>query len=368
MAAALLGSPQEWLAELQHADASASRERRVQAYLRQLASLLVGLNTMCNPLDLPEDYTRCVQLYREGHAPHRTFGVSMAGLARMESIGTMVSNVGRHGLNGSYMETGVWRGGMSIYAAAAFQLSGMPDRPLYLCDSFRGLPKPRMGSMRARSDSVYHKQKLGVGGTAQVLGNFDRYGVPRQQVVPVEGFFVDSMPPLREKLLARGERLSILRLDGDMYDSTVDVLYNMYDLVQVGGYIVVDDFGWYSRPSFGARYAIMDFRALHGIEDDAHAIRNIDGHGAWFYKAREIRLRRDLYQKTLASDTSVGRQAALRGEGAILEGKKFADLMRRWRAAWTAEERENIDRVFNFTTVATQANRPPTMRKKLSAN
>ena len=99
----------------------------------------------------------------------------------------------------------------------------------------------------------------------------------------------------------------------------------------------------------------MDFRALHGIEDDAHAIRNIDGHAAWFYKAREVRLRRDLYQKTLASNASVGRQKALRRKGTILEGKRFADLMRHWREVWTAAERTAIERVFNYTTVAAKA-------------
>ena len=345
----LMGSPGEWVAELQHQDPRASHENVVRAYLRQLATVLVGLNAMCDALDPPRVYARCVHKYREGVAPHRTFGVSMAGLARMDSIGRMIRDAGKRNLTGSYAETGVWRGGMSIYATAALQLHGMATRPVYVCDSFQGLPAPRTGSLRARSDAVYHRQKLGVGGVAQVLSNFDHYGVPRGQVVPVVGFFVDSMPPLRTALLAKGEKLAILRLDGDMYDSTVDVLYNVYDLVQVGGYIVIDDFGWDPGPSFGARYAIMDFRALHGIEDDAHAVRNIDGHAAWFYKAREVNLRRDLYLDSLTSNRKVGRQAHLRGPGAVLEKKPFFELTRLWREAWTDEERASADRVFNFT-------------------
>ena len=121
---------------------------------------------------------------------------------------------------------------MSIYATAALQLSGGSHRPVYLCDSFQGLPKPRVGSWRARSDSVYHAQKLGVGGSGRVFENFDAYGVNRSQVQVVEGFFVNTMPGLRKKLVERGERLAILRLDGDMYDSTADVLYHLYDRVQ----------------------------------------------------------------------------------------------------------------------------------------
>jgi len=49
-----------------------------------------------------------------------------------------------------------------------------------------------------------------------------------------------SLPPLREELLRRGERLAILRMDGDMYDSTADILYNLYELVEVGGFVVID--------------------------------------------------------------------------------------------------------------------------------
>ena len=168
--------------------------------------------------------------------------------------------------------------------------------------------------MRARSDAVYSKQKLGVGGASVVLENFERYGVVAAQVVPVAGYFVNSMPPFRKALLERGERLAILRLDGDMYSSTVDVLYALYDLVQVGGYIIIDDFGRTPAISFGARDAIMDFRALHGIEDDLHAIRNIDGTGAWFHKVREVNLRRDMYEQSLNSNAQIGRRAATHGD------------------------------------------------------
>ena len=52
-------------------------------------------------------------------------------------------------------------------------------------------------------------------GEQRVLANFDRFGVARDQVTTWPGYFVDSLPPLRERLLRTGERLSILRMDGD---------------------------------------------------------------------------------------------------------------------------------------------------------
>ena len=183
-------------------------------------------------------------------------------------------------------------------------------------------------------------------GVQAVLQNFERYGISHKQVVPVEGYFIDSMPLLRAKLQSRGEKLAILRLDGDMYDSTVDVLYNLYDLVEIGGFVVVDDFGWTTKASFGARDAVMDFRSLHGIEGDpAHAVRNIDGHGAWWPKMREVALRRDLYARTLNSTATVGRQAELKPPSVVTKGVDFGRLQARWRESWTEEEKRQADAI-----------------------
>lgn len=96
----------------------------------------------------------------------------------------------------------------------------------------------------------------------------------------------------------------------------VDILYNLYDLVSVGGYIVIDDYGWASgeensnREShaiFGAKDAVLDFRLVHGIDSPMHPI---DGNGAWFRKEHEVALRRDRYLRTLTNQSSM-REALL---------------------------------------------------------
>ena len=175
----------------------------------------------------------------------------------------------------------------------------------------------------------------------QALANFERFGVPHEQVVPVVGFFKDSMPVFREQLEARNEELALLRVDGDMYDSTVDVLYNLYDRVEVGGYVVIDDFSWDPQPLFGARDAVLDFRRLHDIEDEAHTLHPIDENGAWFRKARQVPLRRDLYLRTLnASAVGVGGQHLLRPPGFLPnESSVVASLLRKWEAALPKGER-----------------------------
>ena len=200
----------------------------------------------------------------------------------------LIKRVKEQRLPGSYLEAGVWRGGMSIMATASLQLYGLGAMPVYLCDSFQGLPLPRKGSLRHDEKGYSKFNSTMAVGMETVLRNFDLFGVPRHAVTAVPGYFVDALPPLRASLLAKQENLAVLRMDGDMYDSTIDILYNLYDLVVVGGYVVVDDFGWGSgaslrmsnqtaRSTFGAKMAVLDFRQKHGIEDGEHPMRDIDG-------------------------------------------------------------------------------------------
>jgi O-methyltransferase len=313
----LIGDTDSWIAhikELQR-ESKAPRKPDLQTcdkiarliYLRFLMGLLSGLTLQCK-LDIPgKEFEHCAYPYRVGRL-WPTYGVTMTGHARMEVLMWMVQQVVKQNLKGSFVEAGVWRGGMSIFAKASFHVFGLPNRPIYLCDSFEGLPLPRANSVRLGEKNYHSSRALSVGRDF-VLSQFKVYGVPSQNVSAYKGYFVHSLPKLREDLIAKKETIAMLRMDGDMYDSTIDILYNLYDLVEVGGMVTIDDFKWgsgakahsikKSQPSFGAKQAILDFRRLHGIEDYEHRIHDIDGIAAWFVKAREINVKRDNYQMAL---------------------------------------------------------------------
>eukprot|EP00966_Prymnesium_polylepis_P262816 6070100-Prymnesium_polylepis.2 len=70
----------------------------------------------------------------------------------------------------------------------------------------------------------------------------------------------------------------------------------------------------------------MDFRALHGIEDDAHAFIDVDGSAAWFKKAREVDVLRDRYLQSLTKGHS---QSLLQPTPMLSEGR-YLELMRRY--------------------------------------
>mmetsp|Transcript_35888 Transcript_35888/g.61565 ORF Transcript_35888/g.61565 Transcript_35888/m.61565 type:complete len:375 (+) Transcript_35888:392-1516(+) len=299
----LLAPPKVWIHELEALNAMPVNGKPVDAkaaYLNALSSLLTSSSMECDPSVADEAVLSCLRPLRFGLNWPKV-GVTMAGHMRLTNIKELLLQVHTSGVKGSYLEAGVWRGGMSIFATAVVETYQL-GRTVYLCDSFEGLPPPRPGSLRA-DETVYREsydKSLSMG-EAHVADNFHMYGVPTKGVHFVKGFFVDSLPGLREQLIARNESLSVLRMDGDMYDSTIDILYNLYDLVSVGGYIVIDDFGWthgtlpHTHSVWGAKDAVLDFRAVHGIEDLAHAMRDIDGSGAWFQKQREVQLKRKLY-------------------------------------------------------------------------
>jgi O-methyltransferase len=88
--------------------------------------------------------------------------------------------------------------------------------------------------------------------------NFARYDLLDDQVPFLAGWFQDTLPT------APIERLAVLRLDCDMYSSTMDVLSNLYPKLSVGGYVIVDDY----HLLLHCKQAVDDFRARLGIDEE----------------------------------------------------------------------------------------------------
>merc|ERR1712087_842941 len=131
----------------------------------------------------------------------------------MRSMAYLIKRISEESVDGGFAETGVWQGGMSILTVVAMQLYGLGERGVYLCDSFNGLPPARKNSVRV--DEKYTNQGYLRVAEEAVLHNFDTFGVPRERVRTVKGFFNASMPGFGAELEARGEQLAILRMDGD---------------------------------------------------------------------------------------------------------------------------------------------------------
>lgn len=196
---------------------------------------------------------------------------SMVGLKRLANIRHCLEQVIQDGVPGDFMETGVWRGGSCIYAKAVLSAHGDTDRKVWVCDSFEGLPAYD-GRYEADIGDQFHSFGELAISIEEVRENFERYGLLDDRVEFLKGWFADTLPT------APVEQLAVLRLDGDMYASTMDAIEPMYDKVAPGGFVIVDDFG--AVPA--CAQAIHDFRDSRGITDP---IETVDWTGSFWRKS-----------------------------------------------------------------------------------
>ena len=197
---------------------------------------------------------------------------TMIGLRRLDNIQFCVEDILRNHVPGDLIETGVWRGGAVIFMRAVLKAHDVKDRVVWAADSFEGLPNPKDSKYPQDAGDPHHlwSHYLGVS-LEQVKNNFERYGLLDDQIQFLRGWFKDTLPD------APIARLSLLRLDGDMYGSTMDALANLYPKLSVGGYVIVDDYH-----IAGCRQAIHDYRDQKGIRED---IQRIDWAGVFWKKA-----------------------------------------------------------------------------------
>jgi O-methyltransferase len=205
---------------------------------------------------------------------HPALAETMIGLKRLDNLHACIRNVLDEEVPGDLLEAGVWRGGASIFMAGALRAYGDEERLVWAADSFQGLPQPDTERYPLEMDDVFARNPHLAIPLDEVKGNFRRYGLLDERVRFLPGWFRDTLPA------APVERLSILRLDGDMYESTIVALESLYDKVSVGGHVIVDDY--FNVPE-GAGRATDDFRRAREIDDE---LVRIDWGGAFWTRRR----------------------------------------------------------------------------------
>lgn len=196
---------------------------------------------------------------------------TMIGLERLHSLRACSEQVLEDGVPGDFVEAGVWRGGAAILMRAVLLAHHETNRRVFVADSFRGLPPPgERSSPRDRDANLDRFAYLAVS-VDEVKANFERYDLLDDQVVFVEGWFRDTLPTLDT------DQIALMRLDGDLYESTMDGLVNLYPRLSPGGLCIIDD---YSIDA--TRQAVTEYRDEHGITDE---IIEIDWTGVYWQKA-----------------------------------------------------------------------------------
>ena len=200
-------------------------------------------------------------------------GLSMVGEKRLRHLIDLIKSVVDERVPGDIIETGVWRGGAALAAKGALMALGDTKRKLILADSFEGLPKPGITHHTKDALNLSDIDYLSVS-EDEVRETFSRFGLLDEGVEFLKGWFHETLPTLRDR------EFSLLRLDGDLYSSTMVALEELYPRLSLQGYVVIDD--WQIDE---CREAVEDFRNKMGVDEE---ITDIDGYSVFWRKQNAV--------------------------------------------------------------------------------
>lgn len=173
--------------------------------------------------------------------------LSMTSKLNLTNTAIACKNILENRIKGDFVECGVWRGGHSILAAFIFDFY-KSDRKIYLYDTFEGMTAASKKDVRIFDKTLAEElfkideESLCDCSLEHVETNFEIMNVSTKNVKFVKG---DVCLTLQEEHCLP-EQISVLRLDTDLYDSTKIELHKLYDLVQAGGPIIFDDYGYWA--------------------------------------------------------------------------------------------------------------------------
>ncbi len=197
--------------------------------------------------------------------------LTMIGMERLNNVQACMEDALAKDVPGDLIEAGTWRGGAGIFMRAILKAYGVTNRSLWIADSFEGLPTPDPKQFPADEFYVDDVPTFLAVGLEQVKQGFKRFGLLDDQVHFAKGWFKDTLPSLADK------RWAVVRIDADMYESTMQALEMLYPNLSVGGYVIVDDYGGLDS----CRDAVDHYRKRNAIIEE---VRKVDWTAVYWQK------------------------------------------------------------------------------------
>jgi hypothetical protein len=191
---------------------------------------------------------------------------TMTSAERIFSLCEAVKYVQDKNIEGDIVECGVWKGGSMMAVAETLLRAGDTSRSLYLFDTFEGMPPPTendvdidgvtAGSLLDRSDkesdeSVWCRATLDV--VKKALGST---GYPSEKIHFIKGMVEKNIPHFAP------EKIALLRLDTDWYESTKHEIEHLFPRLSRGGVLIIDDYGHWQ----GARKAVDEYLEKNDVK------------------------------------------------------------------------------------------------------
>jgi len=189
---------------------------------------------------------------------------TMTSPERLYALIQAVRHLEARSVPGAFVECGVWRGGSMMAAALALLERGAVARELHLFDTFLGMPEPTAEDVAHSgrpASRKFERKKLEDGGSDwcrasldEVRANLASTGYPAERLHFVAGKVEETIPSRAP------EKIALLRLDTDWYESTRHELVHLYPRLEHGGVLLIDDYGHWR----GSRKATDEYLATQG--------------------------------------------------------------------------------------------------------
>lgn len=195
---------------------------------------------------------------------------SMLSYPRLSKIYDLSAYLEKNKIEGSFVECGAWNGGSA--AIMAVIAKDNKKRRIWLLDSWKGLPPPGQYDIDYNGASGWEGMATGSKNAAEEV-LFEKLKLGREKIRLAEGWFHETLPRHKNDF----GKIALLHIDCDFYEPVKLCLETLYDRVASGGFIVIDDYGYWK----GCKKAIDEF--LEAKQIKANLIK-IDQTGVYFQK------------------------------------------------------------------------------------
>lgn len=238
---------------------------------RQLKNKVAGMGYSIQkmiPEDLPEGHS---EIYNQV-SPY-----TMTGPLRVSSLVSSIEYISKAKLEGDIVECGVWRGGSIMASVIKLMELNDVERDVYLFDTFEGMSEPTESDVSVYghnaveeydgwTESAEDESVMCYAGIEEVKNNLSKTGYPKEKINFVKGKVEDTLPQNAP------EKIALLRLDTDWYESTLHELEHLYPRLQPGGVLIIDDYGFWE----GAKKAVDEYLEKNNI---SILLSRVDGTG-----------------------------------------------------------------------------------------
>ena len=215
----------------------------------------------------------------ENGSERSSLSFSMVGKKRLNNVHKLIDRIFKDNIEGDFLEAGIWKGGIIIFMRACLLAYNDKNRKVWGIDSFKGLPPLDVHNFP--EDKIFEKilddwnrQEMIVS-KKEVIENINKFDLYDNQVELIEGWFSDVF-----KKNYNIKKLSLCRIDGDLYQSTYEALVGLYPKISLGGYVIIDDYGLWSG---ACKKAVDRFREENNINSE---LIKIDWAGVYWRKEK----------------------------------------------------------------------------------